>query len=117
MGFDAARDEYDIALDEDTRLRFGAVSTGNPHAVIEVADVDDVTVSRYGSALQQSPAFAESANVGFAQVVARDRIRLRVFERGVGAALASGRGAWPAVAVRVRRGRVARAVAGAPALG
>src|SRR3546814_5040027 len=77
MGFDAARDEYDIALDEDTRLRFGAVSTGNPHAVIEVADVDDVPVSRYGSALQQSPAFAESANVGFAQVVARDRIRLR----------------------------------------
>src|SRR3546814_5894556 len=86
MGFDAARDEYDIALDEDTRLRFGAVSTGNPHAVIEVADVDDVPVSRYGSALQQSPAFAESANVGFAQVVARDRIRLRVFERGVGEA-------------------------------
>src|SRR3546814_8414599 len=53
MGFDAAREEYDIALDEDTRLRFGAVSTGNPHAVIEVADVDDVPVSRYGSALQQ----------------------------------------------------------------
>src|SRR3546814_5802059 len=59
MGFDAAREEYDIAPDEDTRLRFGAVSTGNPHAVIEVADVDDVRVSRYGSALQQSPAFAE----------------------------------------------------------
>src|SRR3546814_12914412 len=42
MGFDAAREEYDIALDEDTRLSFGAVSTGNPHAVIEVADVEIV---------------------------------------------------------------------------
>src|SRR3546814_18081928 len=61
MGFDAARDEYDIALDEDTRLRFGAVSTGNPHAVIEVADVDDVPVSRYGSALQQK---SEERRVG-----------------------------------------------------
>src|SRR5690606_2217278 len=80
-GFDAERDEYDIALDEDLKLRFGAVSTGNPHAVIEVADVDDIPVARYGSALQQSPAFPESANVGFAQVVARDRIRLREIGR------------------------------------
>src|SRR3546814_16338978 len=78
MGFDAARDEYDIALDEDTRLRFGAVSTGNPHAVIEVADVDDVPVSRYGSALPQSPAFAESANVGFAQESGRGSWRGQV---------------------------------------
>ena len=110
-GFDAARDEYDIALDEDTRLRFGAVSTGNPHAVIEVADVDDIPVARYGSALQQSPVFAESANVGFAQVVSRDRIRLRVFERGVGETLACGSGACAAVAVLARRGRVDRDVA------
>jgi len=110
-GFDAERDEYDIALDEDLKLRFGAVSTGNPHAVIEVADVDDIPVARYGSALQQSPAFPESANVGFAQVVARDRIRLRVFERGVGETLACGSGACAAVAVLVRRGRVDREVA------
>ncbi|MFC3714595.1 diaminopimelate epimerase [Luteimonas soli] len=110
-GFDAERDEYDIVLDEDLKLRFGAVSTGNPHAVIEVADVDDIPVSRYGRALQQSPAFAESANVGFAQVVARDRIRLRVFERGVGETLACGSGACAAVAVLARRGRVDRDVA------
>ena len=110
-GFDAERDEYDIALDEDLKLRFGAVSTGNPHAVIEVADVDDIPVARYGSALQQSPAFPESANVGFAQVVARDRVRLRVFERGVGETLACGSGACAAVAVLARRGRVDRDVA------
>src|SRR5690606_27490017 len=109
-GFDAERDEYDIALDEDLKLRFGAVSTGNPHAVVEVADVDDIPVARYGSALQQSPAFPESANVGFAEVVARDRIRLRVYERGVGEPLACGSGACAAVAVLARRGRVDRDV-------
>jgi len=110
-GFEAERDEYDIALDEDLKLRFGAVSTGNPHAVVEVADVDDIPVARYGSALQQSPAFPESANVGFAQVVARDRIRLRVYERGVGETLACGSGACAAVAMLARRGRVDRDVA------
>ena len=109
-GFDAEQDEYDIVLDEDTRLRFGAVSMGNPHAVIEVASVDDIPVSRYGHALQLSPAFPESANVGFAEIVARDRIRLRVFERGVGETLACGSGACAAVAVLVRRGRVDRDV-------
>jgi diaminopimelate epimerase len=110
-GFDDERDEYDLVLDEDLRLRFGAVSTGNPHAVIEVADVDDIPVARYGRALQQSSAFPESVNVGFAQVAARDRIRLRVFERGVGETLACGSGACAAVAVLVRRGRVDRDVA------
>jgi len=109
-GFDAERDEYDLALDEDLKLRFGAVSTGNPHAVVEVADVDDIPVARYGSALQQSPAFPQSANVGFAQVVARDRIRLRVFERGVGETLACGSGACASVAVLGKRGRVDRDV-------
>jgi len=110
-GFDDERDEYDLVLDEDLRLRFGAVSTGNPHAVIEVADVDDIPVARYGRALQQSSAFPESANVGFAQVVARDRIRLRVFERGVGETLACGSGACAAMAVLARRGRIDRDVA------
>ena len=109
-GFDAERDEYDLALDEDLKLRFGAVSTGNPHAVVEVADVDDIPVARYGSALQQSPAFPQSANVGFAQVLARDRIRLRVFERGVGETLACGSGACASVAVLGKRGRVDRDV-------
>lgn len=110
-GFDDERDEYDLVLDEDLRLRFGAVSTGNPHAVIEVADVDDIPVARYGRALQQSSAFPESVNVGFAQVVARDRIRLRVFERGVGETLACGSGACAAMAVLARRRRIDRDVA------
>jgi diaminopimelate epimerase len=115
-GFDAAQNEYDVAFhgiapDEARRVRFGAASMGNPHAVVEVDAVDAAPVQRIGRALQQSPSFPESVNVGFAQVLAPDRIRLRVFERGVGETLACGSGACAAVAVLVRRGRVGREVA------
>jgi len=110
-GFDREQDEYDAALDEDIKLRFAAVSLGNPHAVIEVPSVDDIPVARYGSALQQSPHFPESANVGFAEVVSRGRIRLRVYERGVGETLACGSGACAAAAVLMRRDRIDRDVA------
>lgn len=109
--FDAAQDAYHVALDGEARVRFGAVSMGNPHAVIEVPAVDDAPVQRIGSALQQSPWFPESVNVGFAQVLSPHRIRLRVFERGVGETLACGSGACAAVAVLVRQGRVGREVA------
>jgi diaminopimelate epimerase len=61
--------------------------------------------------VQAHPAFPDSANVGFAQVVARDRIRLRVFERGVGETLACGSGACAAAAVLMRRGLVDREIA------
>src|SRR5690606_40681195 len=84
----------------------GAVSMGNPHAVLEVDDVDRAEVARIGPALQASGMFPESANIGFAQVLDRGRIRLRVYERGVGETLACGSGACAAVAVLVRAGRV-----------
>ena len=104
-GIDGERDDYPLEIDGVT-LRFGAVSMGNPHAVIEVADVDAADVARIGPALQASALFPESANVGFAQVLAPDRVRLRVFERGVGETLACGSGACAAVAVLARRGGV-----------
>ena len=115
-GFAGEQDEYDatfdeIALDGGGRVRFGAVSLGNPHAVIEVASADAAPVKRIGDAVQRSTWFPESANVGFAEVVARDRIRLRVYERGVGETLACGSGACAAVAVLARRGRIDREVA------
>src|SRR5690606_20883276 len=89
----------------------GAVSMGNPHAVLEVDDVDRAEVARIGPALQASGMFPESANIGFAQVLDRGRIRLRVYERGVGETLACGSGACAAVAVLVRAGRIDRDVA------
>lgn len=103
----AAADEY--ALDVDgTAVQFGTVSMGNPHAVVEVADVATADVAGIGLALQQSPAFPDSVNVGFAQVLAADHVRLRVYERGVGETLACGSGACAALVALVRRGRVAR---------
>jgi diaminopimelate epimerase len=87
-------------------IHFGAVSMGNPHVVIHVADVAAAPVATLGPALQCAPAFPQSVNVGFAEVVARDRIRLRVFERGVGETLACGSGACAAVAVLVQNGHV-----------
>ena len=106
---EAARDAYDIVLD-GTALRFGAASMGNPHALIEVDDVATARVGVQGPALQRSAAFPESVNVGFAQVVGRDRIRLRVYERGVGETLACGSGACAAAAILMQRGRIGRDV-------
>jgi len=102
---------HETTLADGKRIRFGAVSMGNPHAVIEVDDVDAAPVARLGPALQALAVFPDSANVGFAQVLDRGRIRLRVYERGVGETLACGSGACAAVAVLVRGGRVDREVA------
>lgn len=110
-GFAHAQSEYDIAVDEDLRLRFGAVSMGNPHAVIEVPSVAQIPVAAYGRALQQSATFPQSVNVGFAQVIDRGHVRLRVYERGVGETLACGSGACAAAVVLMHRGRIDRDVA------
>ena len=108
-GFSAPADPYVLDLG-GMPVEFGAVSMGNPHAVIEVDDVDRAPVERLGPALQQGGAFPNSANIGFAQVLGQGRVRLRVFERGVGETLACGSGACAAAAVLMRRGRVAREV-------
>jgi diaminopimelate epimerase len=82
----------------------GAVSMGNPHVVFFVDDVDDVDVARDGSLIEHHPLFPEAVNVGFAEVKARDRIRLRVWERGAGLTLACGTGACAALVACARRG-------------
>ena len=75
----------------------GAVSMGNPHCVLEVEDIDKAQVEKLGPALCQHSYFPEQANVGFMQIVDRENIKLRVFERGVGETLACGTGACAAV--------------------
>ena len=104
-------DPYALDFTGGERVYFGAVSMGNPHAVLEVDDVERADVAHVGPRLQQHPMFGDGCNVGFAQVLAPDRIRLRVNERGVGETLACGSGACAAVAVLARRGRVGRDVA------
>lgn len=108
-GYPTRQDEYVLDI-HDSVITFGAVSMGNPHAVVEVDDVDAAPVETIGPLLQSQQAFPESTNVGFAQVVANDRIRLRVYERGVGETLACGSGACAAAAVLMRRGRIGRDV-------
>jgi diaminopimelate epimerase len=85
-------------------LEIGAVSMGNPHAVLQVSDVKTAPLARFGPSIENHPRFPRRTNVGFMQIVSRNHIRLRVFERGVGETLACGTGACAAVAVGRRRG-------------
>ena len=80
------------------------VSMGNPHAVLQVADVDSTPVATLGPQVQASARFPQGVNVGFMQVQDRSHIRLRVFERGVGETLACGSGACAAVVAGIRLG-------------
>jgi diaminopimelate epimerase len=87
-------------------VEIGSVSMGNPHALIEVDDVDAAPVAVLGPQVEHADAFPQRCNVGFAQIVSRNAIRLRVWERGVGETLACGSGACAAVAVLRRRAKL-----------
>jgi diaminopimelate epimerase len=86
----------------------GAVSMGNPHCVFFVDDAEAAPVTTIGPMIEHHPLFPERANVGFAQVKAPDRIRLRVWERGAGLSRACGTGACAALVAASRRGLVGR---------
>ncbi len=98
-----AADDYALEVDGET-VHIGAVSMGNPHAVIEVASVETAPVARLGPAIEHHARFPRRVNVGFMQILDRTHIRLRVYERGAGETLACGTGACAAVVVgRARR--------------
>jgi len=105
LPFEASReaDIYPLRVGE-SELRIGAVSMGNPHAVMQVPSVRDAPVDTLGPAVENHSRFAKRTNVGFMEVVNRSHIRLRVFERGVGETQACGTGTCAAVAVGVRWG-------------
>lgn len=87
----------------------GAVSMGNPHVVFFMDHTpDDAFVKSSGSLIEHHPLFPEAVNVGFAHVIARDHIRLRVFERGAGLTKACGTGACAALVACARRGLTGR---------
>ncbi|ASI97876.1 MULTISPECIES: diaminopimelate epimerase [Vibrio] len=88
----------------DKTLFCGAVSMGNPHVVTVVDDVDTADVEVLGPLLESHERFPERVNAGFMQVVDRNHIRLRVFERGAGETQACGSGACGAVAVGILQG-------------
>jgi len=82
---------------------------GNPHATFFVSDVETIDLAKYGPTLEHHELFPERANIGVAAVLGRDRIRLRVWERGVGLTLACGSGACAAVVAACRRELTGRA--------
>lgn len=87
-----------------------AVNIGNPHAVFFVADVAAIDLATLGPQLEHDPLFPERANIGVAQLVGPDRLRVRVWERGVGLTRACGTGACAAAAAAHRRGLTGRKV-------
>jgi len=82
----------------------GGVNMGNPHAVFFVPDAEAAPVREVGSRMEKDAFFPEGVNVGFAQIIASDRIRLRVWERGAGITKACGTGACAAVVAAHRAG-------------
>jgi diaminopimelate epimerase len=85
-------------------LRVSSVSMGNPHAVIYVDDVDDAPVGTLGPLVENHPAFPNRVNVEFVEVVSRDRLSQRTWERGTGETLACGSGACAVAVVSMLRG-------------
>jgi diaminopimelate epimerase len=117
--FDAARAEFDVSglhprevngfamwpVDVNGRtIELAVLSMGNPHAVQLVQDVDTAAVGVIGPLIEGHVRFARHVNAGFMQVVARNHIRLRVYERGAGETLACGTGACAAVVAGIRLG-------------
>jgi diaminopimelate epimerase len=105
LPFEATREADSYALDVAGRsVDIGAVSLGNPHAVVTVPSVDAAPVESLGPAIERHPRFPRRVNAGFLQIVSRADIRLRVYERGAGETRSCGTGACAAVAVAGRRG-------------
>jgi len=89
---------YDLIVSEEI-LSIGAASMGNPHAVLQVDDIETAPVSVLGPMIESHPSFPNRVNAGFMQVIDEQHIRLRVYERGAGETMACGTGACAAVAV------------------
>ena len=93
---------YPIDVDGKS-YEIAAVSIGNPHAVLQVDDIDNAPVSELGAKLESHPRFPNKVNVGFMQIVDRENINLRVFERGVGETRACGSGACAAAVAAMQQ--------------
>ena len=107
---DEEDNEYHQLMVNDEKYAIGAVSVGNPHAVLLVESVDQAPVNSLGPAIEKHERFPQRVNVGFMEIMDRKRIRLRVFERGVGETLACGSGACAAVALGIHNSLLDEAV-------
>ena len=87
-------------------VEIAVLSVGNPHAVIQVEDIDTAEVDNIGALIQAHTLFPESVNVGFMQIMDRHTIKLRVYERGVGETQACGSGACAAAVAAIQQNLV-----------
>lgn len=94
---------YILRTDIQTVL-CGAVSMGNPHCVVQVDDIQTANVEQLGPLLESHERFPERVNTGFMQIINKEHIKLRVYERGAGETQACGSGAGAAVAVGIMQG-------------
>ena len=101
---------YTLTHPDGHQVELGAVSMGNPHAVIRVSDARTAAVESLGPWLERHPLFPARVNVGFMEIISPEHIRLRVYERGAGETLACGSGACAAVVVGRLRGWLAESV-------
>src|SRR5688500_1628797 len=109
--FEAPRQALTYQLDlEGRRVEISALSMGTPHAGQIVPDVEAAPVSSEGPLIERHPRFPRRVNAGYAQIVDRGRVRLRVYERGAGETLSCGTGACAAVVAGITRGRLDRTV-------
>ena len=106
---DGEQTRYDLNIN-GANASIGAVSMGNPHAVQAVDDVDLAPVCEQGPLIENHPRFPTRVNAGYMQVLSRNHIRLRVWERGVGETLACGTGACAAVVTGIRWNLLAETV-------
>jgi diaminopimelate epimerase len=107
LPFDAPEQADTYRLDVDGKsIEIGAISMGNPHAVLQVSSAETAPVESLGPAIEAHPRFPNRVNAGFMEIVDRSHIRLRVYERGAGETLACGTGACAAVALGRRLGRL-----------
>ncbi len=111
LPFEAQGESDSYPLDvRGERLSIGAVSMGNPHAVLTVPSVEAAAVATLGPAIERHPRFPKRVNAGFLEIVDRAQVRLRVWERGAGETRSCGTGACAAVAIGRRRGLLEEAV-------
>jgi len=99
-------DTIEVPMDVPGLPRPVAVNMGNPHLVFLVPDVGAIDVAGLGAGLECHPILPERGNIGFAQLIGPDQLRLRVFERGAGLTLACGSGSCAAMVAARRRGLV-----------
>lgn len=97
-------DTLHVPVNVDSLSEAVAVNVGNPHAVFFVADVSSVPLANLGPRIEHHALFPERTNVEIIQTLARNRLRLRVWERGAGETRACGTGACAALVAAHRRG-------------